>query len=66
MKTYDFLLENLKKQKGHIPEIARKAQVGTSTIQNWITGGNMPTLDNAEKVLNALGYGLIIRLKECK
>ena len=56
----DFLINELKAQKGHLPTICRKAGVKSTTAQNWVTAGVEPTITNAEKVLNALGYTIAI------
>ncbi len=64
MVFYDFLIRKLKQKKGKIPSIGRKAGIRSTTIQNWITGGNIPPVDKAEKVLNALGYEIEIKKTE--
>ena len=47
--------------------LARKADVHINTINGWVYGNVQPTLENAERVLNALGYRLTIeKLKEGK
>ena len=44
-------------------ELSRKAKVGLSTINNWLYEGIEPTISNAEKVLDALGYEIVIKEK---
>lgn len=66
MVFHEFLLKELKQRKGQVPSVGKKAGVGNTTIQNWITGGHMPPIDKAEKVLNALGYEIKIIKKEDK
>lgn len=60
MEFYNFLIKELKQRKGQIPAIGRKAGIRNTTIQNWITGGHIPPVDKAEKVLNAMGYEIQI------
>ena len=60
MKLHNFLVNELKKRKGAVPTVARKAGISNTTIQHWITGGNIPPVDKAEKVLNAMGYEIQI------
>lgn len=40
--------------------IAQKAGLHINTINHWIYEDIQPTLDNAERVLNAMGYELKI------
>ena len=45
--------------------LAQKAGLHINTINNWIFCDIQPTLDNAERVLNAMGYELKIeKIKE--
>ncbi len=60
MTMHEFLIEELKQKKGLISTIGRRAKIKSTTIQNWITGGNMPPIDKAEKVLNAMGFEIRI------
>jgi len=39
---------------------AELSKIPRATIGNWIYAGNVPSIVNAEKVLNALGYELKI------
>lgn len=45
-------------------KISDLSKVSNRTIEKWIYKGVMPSLDKAEKVLNALGYELKIVKKE--
>lgn len=60
MKIYNFLLTKLSQLKGSIPAIGRKAGIAPTTIHSWVTYGKIPTIDKAEKVLNAMGYEIQI------
>lgn len=60
MGMHQQLIEKLRLNKGQIPTIGRRAGVKSTTIQNWITGGHVPAIDKAEKVLNAMGYEIVI------
>ena len=39
---------------------AELSGIPLATIGNWVYAGNVPSIVNAEKVLNALGYELKI------
>lgn len=41
-------------------KLAEKSGVADSTILKWETGESSPTIDELQKVLNALGYKLQI------
>lgn len=60
MTLQDFLIKELKQKKGQIPSLGRKVGIKSTTIQGWITGGHIPPIDKAEKVLNAMGYEIQI------
>lgn len=45
---------------GDLAEISKLSKIPASTIGNWRYKNSKPTLANAEKVLNALGYELKI------
>lgn len=44
-------------------ELSRKSGVRLNTINNWLYEGIEPTISNAEKVLDALGYEIVIKEK---
>ncbi|MCI8459417.1 MAG: helix-turn-helix transcriptional regulator [Clostridia bacterium] len=60
----EFLQEERKRQHVSIKTLSKLSGVGEGTIGNWIYCGFTPTLDNFQKVLNALGYDLSIVKKE--
>lgn len=60
METF---LEILKQRKISINELSKQSGVYPTTIQKWLYKGVEPSLTNAEKVLNALGYRLKIEKK---
>lgn len=45
-------------------ELSRKSGVHMNTINNWLYEGIEPTISNAEKVLDALGYEIVIKEKK--
>lgn len=58
-------LVKLIKECGNRKALAQKAGLHINTINNWIYEDIQPTLDNAERVLNAMGYELKIeKIKE--
>lgn len=56
MKEFTRLLKDCPNRSA----LARKADVYINTINGWVYGNVQPTLENAERVLNALGYRLTI------
>jgi transcriptional regulator with XRE-family HTH domain len=56
----NFFKEERKRQRKSIKEISDISGVSISTINKWEYCGVMPTVDNFQKVLNALGYDLRI------
>ncbi len=60
MKTE--LLRLIRKCKNR-SELSRKSGVRLNTINNWLYEGIEPTISNAEKVLDALGYEIVIKEK---
>lgn len=45
-------------------KIAQMSGVSKGMIENWLYGGFMPTLENAERIYEALGYEIKICKKE--
>lgn len=61
----DNFLKILKERKISVNELSKRSGVHLRTIQNWIYGIAEPSLSNAEKVLNAMGYQLqIVKIEE--
>lgn len=60
MKEFTRLLKDCPNKSA----LARKADIHLNTINGWVYGNVQPTLDNAERVLNALGYRLTIEKTE--
>lgn len=56
MKEFTRLLKDCPNRSA----LARKADIRLNTINGWVYGNVQPTLENAERVLNALGYRLTI------
>ena len=61
MKIYQQLLNLIRTSKLSVIQIGREARVPYRTIENWLYAGVKPPMDKAEKVLNALGYELVIK-----
>lgn len=58
-----FLRKVRKKQHMSIKTLSELSGVCARTIGNWEYGGVIPPIDKFNKVLNALGYELIITKK---
>lgn len=54
------LLKAINESPLSVPSIAKLSGVKIRTIENWLYTECKPTLDNAEKVFNALGYTITI------
>lgn len=59
-----FIREERKRQRMSIRELSELSGITVGAIRHWEYGGVMPTVDNFQKVLNALGYDLYIVKKE--
>ena len=55
-------MQLLKRQ--NLKELAAKSDTGVTTLVNWKNGNYIPTLDNFERVINAMG--LKVEIKEVK
>jgi len=52
-------IELLKKQD--LKELAEKSDTAYTTLTNWEKEKAIPTLDNFERVINAMGYRVVIK-----
>lgn len=55
------LKEALIKREMSLSKVAQKANVASSTLQNWMYGNTEPTADKAERVLRVLGYKVEVK-----
>lgn len=56
------LLESaMKSSKFTTAKIAEMSGINKGTIENWLYGNVMPSIENVEKIFNALGYEIVIR-----
>lgn len=60
----NFFKEERKRQRMSIRELSELSGVSISTINKWEYCGVIPPIDKFQKVLNALGYELVISKKE--
>lgn len=56
----DFIKTERKNKKVSVKKLSMLSGVKATTIRNWEYGIAIPTLDNFQKVLNALGFELRI------
>lgn len=54
--------EHYRKTK-NLKALAAKAGVFYCNLNSWRKGKSVPTLENAEKILDALGWEIVIRKK---
>lgn len=62
MKIQDLIIERIRNAKMTHVKLSKASGIKVRTIENWLYYGHMPTVDKAERVLNALGY----EFKICK
>lgn len=63
-QTFGEILDRLFAESGEtVPQICEKAGVCYTTVKNWMSGWNGPTLLSLVLVLDALGKELVIREK---
>lgn len=55
------LVEKIKSSNISLAKIAEHSEVNSHTIENWLYGEAMPSIDKAEMVLKALGYVIEIK-----
>lgn len=59
----DEMAEILNKDERSVEKIAKMSGVSASTIRGWVNDKKIPTLNNAQWVLSALGYRLTLEKK---
>lgn len=57
----EILLKILRERKISLQKISDLSGVHINSINHWLRDGIEPTLTNAEKVLKALGYKIIVK-----
>jgi len=62
MKIQDLIIERIRNAKMTHVKLSKASGIKVRTIENWLYYGHMPTVDKAERVMNALGY----EFKICK
>ncbi len=55
-----FIREERKRQRMSIRELSELSGITFGALKHWEYGGVMPTVDNFQKVIGALGYELRI------
>ncbi len=63
-KIGNLIKEERKKQGIGVSELAKKVGVTRRAIQYWESGGRGISLENADKVLDALNISIVIGKKE--
>lgn len=61
--TREFMAE-VKKHRKHLRDLSNRSGVPYTTMYNWVCDTSTPTVENATKVLKALGKTLTITDKE--
>lgn len=56
----DEMAEILNNEERSVEKIAKISGVSASTIRGWVNDKKIPTLNNAQWVLSALGYNLTL------
>jgi transcriptional regulator with XRE-family HTH domain len=60
----EIILETICNSGKSINQIAKESGVSRNTISAWLHQKSMPTVFNAQMVLNSIGYTLILTAKE--
>ena len=60
----EIILETICNSGKSINQIAKESGVNRNTISSWFDGKSMPTVFNAQMVLNSIGYTLTLTVKE--
>lgn len=60
----EIILETICNSGKSINQIAKESGVNRNTISSWFDGKSMPTVFNAQVVLNSIGYTLTLTVKE--
>lgn len=47
-----------------VQRVSKESKVAFGSVENWLYGHSVPSLENVCKVLNAIGYELIAVAKE--
>lgn len=55
-----FIREERKRQRMSMRELSELSGITVGTLKHWEYSGVMPTVDNFQKVIEALGYELHI------
>lgn len=62
----DLVLKKIGDSGKSINQIAKESGVSRNTISAWFDGKSMPTVFNAQLVLNVIGYTLTLKEREGK
>lgn len=60
----ELILETICNSGKSINQIAKESGVNRNTISSWFDGKSIPTVFNAQMVLNSLGYTLTLKEQE--
>lgn len=60
----EIILETICNSGKSINQIAKESGVNRNTISSWFDGKSMPTVFNAQMVLNSIGYTLTLKEQE--
>lgn len=60
----EIILKTICNSGKSINQIAKESGVNRNTISSWFDGKSMPTVFNAQMVLNSLGYTLTLKGRE--
>lgn len=60
----EIILETIRNSGKSINQIAKESGVSRNTISAWFDEKSMPTVFNAQMVLNSIGYTLTLKEQE--
>lgn len=61
ISVLDEVLEVIRLSGKSVNQMSKESGVSRSTICDWFRGDTSPTLQNAEAVLNAIGYTITLK-----
>lgn len=60
MSALDLVVDTIRRSEKSVNQMSIESGVSRSTIGDWFRGATSPTLQNAEAVLNTIGYTLTL------
>ena len=59
--TLDLVVDTIRRSEKSLSQLSTESGVSRSAISDWFRGTTSPTIQNAEAVLNTIGYTLTLK-----